>query len=164
MAPNFVIDGQPVDARTLIGRALGMVGMYDENAVELLLGTAIQESALKYTHQIGGPALGYWQMEPATHDDIWVNFLKYRTQLALMVARVASQSRPDLYKPDATLMASNPYYACVMARLKYLRSTMPLPQKGDLPGQARMWKEVYNTAQGAGTEAEFIQHWHEFCG
>ncbi len=28
-------------------------------------------------------AVGYYQMEPATHDDIWSNFFKYRTKLGI---------------------------------------------------------------------------------
>jgi hypothetical protein len=48
---------------------------YDRAAAQLLLGTALKESLqLKYRRQIQGPALGYYQMEPATHDDIWNNY------------------------------------------------------------------------------------------
>src|SRR5260221_162978 len=54
--------------------------------VELLLGTALQESGLTYRVQLGGgPARGLFQMEPNTHDDIWDNFLKYRVPLATAV-------------------------------------------------------------------------------
>ena len=57
-------------------------------AEQLLLGTAIQESLLIHRQQLGGgPALGLFQMETATHDDCWNNFLKFRKGLADKVRR-----------------------------------------------------------------------------
>jgi hypothetical protein len=39
---------------------------------------AAQESQLEYTRQIGGgPALGYFQMKPETHDGCWTNTINY---------------------------------------------------------------------------------------
>jgi hypothetical protein len=49
--------------------ALNKMGMWSEAAGELVLGTAIVESNHTYLKQHGdGPALGLWQVEPATHD------------------------------------------------------------------------------------------------
>ena len=40
----------------------------------LKLGTgAIESNCGEFIKQINGPALGIWQMEPKTHDDIWLN-------------------------------------------------------------------------------------------
>jgi hypothetical protein len=49
----------------------------------LLLGTALTESGdMHYLHQLGnGPALGVYQMEPTTHEDIYDNYLKYKKEL-----------------------------------------------------------------------------------
>lgn len=47
------------------------MGLHSMAAEQLLLGTAIQESHLKYRRQIGGPALGYFQVGTNTQDDIW---------------------------------------------------------------------------------------------
>lgn len=39
--------------------------------VRLVLGIGNKETQYRYLHQIGGgPALGPWQMEPATHNDL----------------------------------------------------------------------------------------------
>jgi hypothetical protein len=52
-------------------------------AEQLLLGTAMQEDDLVHRRQMGGgPARGFFQMELATHNDIWQNFLKFRKELA----------------------------------------------------------------------------------
>jgi hypothetical protein len=65
--------------RDLIQRTLQDLGMHSESAVNLLLGTAAQESQFgTYFRQIGGgPALGVFQMEPDTEIDIWDNYLRY---------------------------------------------------------------------------------------
>ena len=66
----------------VIQPALESIGMYSEPAEQLLLGTACAESNLgTYLHQVGGPALGVFQIEPATHTDIWENYLLYRGEL-----------------------------------------------------------------------------------
>ena len=56
-------------------------GAEAEYAAVLLTGsgTAAVESRMgTYLRQIGGPALGIWQVEPATHLDCWDNWLDYR--------------------------------------------------------------------------------------
>jgi len=65
--------------RDVIAPVLQKSGLDSEAAEELLLGTAVQESLnFKYRRQMGGgPARGYFQMEPATHDDIWDNYLQF---------------------------------------------------------------------------------------
>lgn len=140
----------------IIEPTLKELELYSVAAVELVLGTAIQESRLSYLKQLGGgPAMGPFQMEPATHDDIFENYLQYQ---GILRQRVMAQVRSG-FDPDANNMAGNLYYACAMCRVHYYRSPDPLPKVGDLPAQARMWKRVYNTPLGAGTEAEYIENW-----
>lgn len=134
--------------------ALKSVALHSEAAVELLLGTALQESRLQYLKQLGtGPALGLFQMEPATHDDIWTNYLAYRPELAARVARLA-------HVRNAGALATDLLYAAAMCRVFYRRIKDPLPAAGDVPGQAAYWKEHYNTYLGAGTEDEYIENWN----
>lgn len=52
-------------------------------------------------------------------------------------------------------------YAAMMCRIHYRRVSEPLPAAGDLPAQAAYWKKWYNTELGAGTEAEYIEHWNQ---
>ena len=68
----------------IIKPTLLQIGLFNHTAVNLLLGTCAQESRMgTYVHQLGnGPALGIYQIEPATHNDIWANFLKYKPALA----------------------------------------------------------------------------------
>lgn len=136
--------------------ALEVLELHSPAAVELVLGTALQESGLKYLQQLGGgPALGFFQMEPATHDDIWANYLEYRPQLR---QKLESLSRHRA----AIALTSDLWYAAAMCRIHYLRDSEPLPGAGDCPGQARTWKRVYNTPQGAGTVAEYLAKWEKY--
>ena len=103
---------------------LQYVGAYSLAAERLVLGTAVQESRLLYIKQLGnGPALGLFQMEPATHDDIWQNYLRYNGALAKSVHSLAG-ARYINRNPDANELIGNINYACAMCRCHY-RTTTP---------------------------------------
>ena len=139
----------------VINPALDVLELNSQAARELLLGTAIQESGLRYLKQLGGgPALGLFQMEPATHKDIWDNYLRYRGELK---ARIDVLCR----LPIEEMLVTNLLYAAAMCRIHYLRAPDPLPEAGDLEGQAAYWKKWYNTAQGAGTVEHYIRNWRK---
>ena len=126
-------------------------------AEQLLLGTAIQESHLKYLRQLNnGPALGYFQMEPKTHDDIWKNFLDYRPTLAAKILSLGGIS-----DASSNLLTTNHKYAAAMARIQYLRAPKPLPTSGDINAIAQYWKQFYNTGGGKGTTDEFVINWQK---
>jgi hypothetical protein len=141
----------------VIRPTLELIGLGGRAREELMLGTCLQESGCGYyLHQLGnGPAIGPAEMETATHDDLWANFLKYRPEMA---AKIESLIIPGL--PKAAQMAGNFYYAFAMATLPYYRSPAPLPAAGDLAGQAGFYKAVYNTAKGAATTQEYIANWN----
>lgn len=143
---------------------LQRLALWSQVAENLLVGTALQESLLTYTvQQGGGPALGYFQCEPATHDDIWNNYLKYRTTLASKV-RSFIQNDDGTTPPDAKIMIDNPYYSAAMARIKYLRSPLPLPaDPDDIMALANFWKTVYNTVLGAGKPQEFYDKYVKYA-
>lgn len=134
---------------------LKKMGVYSEAAEELLMLTAAQESLCgKFVHQVGGPALGIYQMEPATHDDIWDNFLRYKSGLREVVQRLGRLSAE---------LPGNLYYATAMTRVHYLRVDERLPSAMDVDGLANYWKRHYNTIKGAGTVAEAVGHYNKFA-
>jgi hypothetical protein len=133
---------------------IDLPGFSSDAAVELLLGTAAHESGLRDLAQVGGgPALGIYQIEPATRLDIHQNYLAFRPAVERQVMALASD--PRVLDLDSQLV-SNLAYATVIARLVYFRSPLALARAGDIAGHARLWKRVYNTAGGKGTEAQFI--------
>ena len=128
---------------------------YSEEAVELLLMTCAHESnGGKYIKQIEGPALGIYQMEPSTHDDIWNNYLEFRMELK---RDLTSQSA--FYDVDASEMIGNMYYATAMARIHYWRVPEPIPklyQGLSESGLAQYCKDHYNTHLGKATPEKYL--------
>lgn len=145
----------------VIRPVLESMGAWSTDAEELLLLTAAQESHLgKYLHQINGPALGIYQMEPATYEDIWSNYLKYKDGLAEEI------SKWHLVRTDSKgyeQMKGNMYYATAMARAHYLRRKEPLPDHNDVEAMAAYYKQYWNTPLGAATVEEAITNYKRFA-
>jgi hypothetical protein len=136
--------------------ALQKTGLSGRASEELLLGTALVESDLIHRRQIGGgPARGLFQMEPATHDDIWNNYLQYRPELGKSI--ISLMTSPDANKHLE--LEQNDKYACAMARTHYLRVPATLPMPGDVEAMAGYWKQYYNTPLGAGTVSKYVRKW-----
>lgn len=136
---------------------LRTLDMYSEDAVRLVLCTGVVESNLSALHQIGGgPALGIYQMEPATHDDIWRNYLDHRKTLGVRIKQMCA------YPPSADQMIWNLAYATAMCRVHYWRVSNPIPSS--IAGMAGYWKKHYNTPQGAGTVDKFVVDAHNVLG
>jgi len=151
-----------IDAKQLrdyvIIPALEEIDAYSEAAVNLLLGTAAQESAMgKYLAQVpSGIAKGVFQMEGATHADIWENYLAYQDELKEKVLRSCISNNPKT-------LVYNLKYAAIMCRVHYLRVPEALPDKDDIVGLAEYWKLKYNTVYGAGTIDEFMENWQRYA-
>lgn len=142
----------------IIRPALTFIGLQGQAAENLVLGTAITESRLKYLKQLGsGPAKSLWQIEPATHDDIWANYLEHRPQLAEQLMTLRGRHAADGMDP----LVGNLYYGAAMCRVFYRRVPAPLPRPEDAHGMAAYWKSFYNTRLGKGTVEKAIPHFKE---
>lgn len=144
----------------IIRPTLNYLGLYSEDAEELLLATAIQESRLTYLKQLGGgPAVSVYQVEPATHADIWDNYLKYKPGLHAKLKALKSDA---FRSKGAQEMMHNLAYATAIVRIHYLRVPKPLPSKDSVEDMAKYWKVYYNTVKGRGTEQEFIDSYNKY--
>jgi hypothetical protein len=134
-------------AQYIIRPTLADLGLYSVQAGNLLLGTAMVESGLKYVRQLGGgPALGVYQMEPATYHDIFRNYLDYRPALRTKV-KVYGNYEGDL--------VGNLKYATALARIHYLRVPDAIPTKATyMAGYHKRW---YNTLLGKTDVGESIK-------
>ena len=130
---------------------------FSKAASQLILGTAIHESLLKHRRQMGGgPARGLFQMEPATHNDIWDNYLKYRQKIADQVQALKSTPGAD----GVAELEYNDNYAAAMCRVHYYRAPGALPAFDDLDKMAAYWKQYYNTSAGKGTVEKYKKDWN----
>jgi len=142
----------------IIRPILKHMGMYSKAAEILLLGTAAQESnLLRFWHQVKGPALGLYQMEPATLDDLYKNFLSYHTVHSQMLSRFIVNTM-DKHEQ----LVWNVGYATAACRLQYYRQPQALPPETDLTAIAVYWKKYWNTIAGRGTVKEFLVSYDHF--
>lgn len=145
--------------RDLITRTLVAADMHSKNAVELLMGTAAHESHLgTYLRQIKGPALGFFQMEPATEQDIWKNYLKYRPKLVSAITRVSWTALPSSWA-----LETNIAYQIIMARIHYRRVPHPLPYFGSVYSMAEYWDKYYNCNPDKGFPEQFVEAYMKLC-
>lgn len=143
--------------RFVINPVLEVLGKNSAAARVLLLGTALVESGCgRYIKQFPrGPALGIYQMEAETHDDIYENWLNHRPDYLHLVLKFRS---PSATFSAAHEMMGNLYYATAIARINYLRIRERLPDADDAEGMARYWKAYWNTEWGAGRAQRAVVH------
>lgn len=147
--------------RTLVVRpALHYIELWSQAAENLVVGTALTESHGEFLRQLGGgPALGLWQMEPATHTDIWDNYLAFKDELADRVRGLQTVRADDFHEE----LVGNLFYAAAMCRVHYRRVKAPLPSSDDANGLASYWKRHYNTPAGAGTVSGALPYFVQAC-
>ena len=76
--------------------------------------------------------------------------MAYREDLAATLWAVTG-----IAAADAETMVYNLRYACAMARVHYKRVSEPIPTT--VEGQARYWKQWYNTPKGRGTVKHYLK-------
>lgn len=129
----------------------------NEDRISLIINIANHESdGFRWTKQIGGgPARGLTQIEGPTHDDIWINWLAFRRELAIKAWDLTNY-KPFTEIPSSDILVQNHGYGVAMTAFTLRRAPGKLPAYDDIPAQARYWKLWYNTPAGAGTEEQFI--------
>jgi hypothetical protein len=129
------------------------IGLWSQSAENIVLGTGLTESGYAYLDQtIGGPGpgFGFWQMEKATHDDLWTNYLPGQPG-ALRDTLLQMAGHFPLKFPPVQVLHWNLLYAAAMCRIHYKRVRELLPAAGDYVAMAAYWKRWYNTPAGKGT-------------
>lgn len=135
----------------IIQPALSAIGVYSKEAEELLVATGAVESKLgTYVKQINGPAIGLYQMEPATFTDVWSYIVGNSRFPAIMRACNLKNT------PEAIDMVSNLRLSTIMARMHYMRFPEALPKPNDFEGIWSTYKKRWNTELGDTTRDEFL--------
>ena len=137
----------------IITPALQAINSYSDDRLDMVFVTGAAETLYKHVRQIKGPALGYWQMEPKTHDDLWRNFLGHFKRRKLVDGLSYLSKVPG----DFHQLEVNPWYAAAMCAIHYMRFPEPLPHTGDRMSQAEYHKEYYNTHKGKSTIDGFLE-------
>lgn len=136
----------------IVRPTLKLISMHSVSAERLLIYTGVVESDFDFLKQApGGPALGWWQMEPIAFKQNVIYLSRnptiYRTVLATCFL--------DIMPPFETIIW-NLRLACIMARVQYWQHEEPLPHEDDLEGLGRYYIKYYNCG-GAATMKGFIE-------
>ena len=138
-----------VQFKALVKKVLHSLDLDSRGAVNLILGTAAQESRFGtyLVQRGGGPATGIFQIEPATFRYLQEKY---------------SQKYPEIAGRKTEEMEWDLRLDIIMCRLKYLSIPEKLPAFNDLDEMADYWKKYYNTPLGRGTTDEFIGNYNRY--
>lgn len=143
----------------VIKPALQDLVLYSDAAEELLIFTCANESnGGFYLKQIAGPALGIYQMEPKTYNDIWQNYIIHKHDLQLKLLH--HFNAPVM--PDENRLIYDLRFATAMARIHYTRSLEPLPKFYDVDSLWLYYKKYYNTYLGKADYHEALTKYLNF--
>ena len=140
------------EIREVIVWTLNRLGMYSEDAEELIYRTGNAETGYRHLRQVKGPAIGFFQVEPDTIKDIWDNYAMYRPEVQAKLWGLGF----DETNMDMSVLGSIALQVA-FCRLTYWRYPKPIPPRTLMEGQAKYWKIAYNTEGGKGTIDHFME-------
>ncbi len=140
-----------LQCRLMIERALTDYQLpASEAAIRLLCMIAAHESGgFSYVKQVRGPALSFFQMEPATYSDVSGYAMK------------KGYLKGELPSPVQRLIF-DAFFSAALARIFFLRFRKALPNHNDIPGLAQYAKHYWNTELGKATPAMYADAWRQY--
>jgi hypothetical protein len=143
----------------IIKPALDSLQLYSSHAEELLVFTCATESlGGHYLAQVKGPALGIYQMEPATYSDLWQRFITRNSKISTLLGM---HFNVNLIPPEERLIYDL-RYATAMSRLFYFRIPEKLPDASNIDEIWAYYKKYYNTEKGKAKKGESIDKYQHF--
>ena len=130
--------------------------VYSDEAMDLVMRIGAVESLYQNIEQQSesSPAVGFFQVELATSNDIYENYLMFRKHSMLpLVEQITGYAFADEPWNRFQIM-SNIALQVALCRLKYLRVPHPIPKS--VNAQAEYWLKYYNGG-GKGTVDKFIE-------
>jgi len=126
---------------------------------ELMVFTCATESAGgTYLKQIVGPALGIYQIEPATFTDVWINYILRKPDIVNLLSLnlgVHRMPMPTDVIHDLRLATATSLFLYIQRKAKPLDSS-----------EETMWdlyKRLYNTVKGKATKDASIKAYRKFA-
>ena len=145
--------------KLIIKPTLTDLNLFSEEISELLMFTcAVESKGGTYLKQLFGPALGIYQMEPKTYNDIWQNYISKKLNLNLMMG-IHFNAYTMI---DELTLIYDLRFATAMAALHYNRIDMPLPDANDPEALWAFYKKYYNTVQGSANKDKAIFDYQQF--
>ena len=144
------------EIKEIAEHALYKINCYSDDALALVVRTGMAESGYRALkgYGDGNPAIGFWQIEPATMYDMIRNYLNYRSKYIKSLESMGMEFTGD--DIEISVM-SNIAVQAALCRLHYRRDSASIPSWDDIEAQAKYWKRVYNTHKGRGTVKHFVK-------
>lgn len=146
---------EPTQLRQLIRDTLAsndlpaFMGKADDNAEALLCMIAAHETNCGYyLRQIKGSALGIFQMEPATHEDV-LRYLKAKANTDYGWLWLHDRLQRGGFSDERLVYDLR--YAIIFARIYLWRISEAIPDAADVNGLAEYAKTYWNTEAGKAT-------------
>lgn len=135
--------------RKIIKKVCEDLGMYSKDVEDLIIATGNAESGFRALEQNKGPAVGFFQIEPDTIDDVLDNYARYRPTVMQVLLEYGMIQGEEHFS-----VMSNIALQVAFCRLCYRRVPDPIPN--NLNDMAKYWKKFYNTEKGKGTVKHFL--------
>lgn len=145
----------------IVAPSLNALQIRNKNMHELLVFTCAVESAGgTYVRQIKGPALGIYQIEPATFTDVFTNYVLRKPDiLNLFSLNLGLHRMPEPEQVITDLRLASATTACL-----YLYRKANLPDDVTLNAE-QLWdiyKPLYNTIKGAAEKDSALKAYAKF--
>lgn len=121
--------------------------------ISLIIETAATESFFgKEITQRRGPALGVFQMEPATYTCIQDNYLKYNNSIRLYILGYKDRSLSNI----DNLKTNIPYQTAYAITLYARYGAHEIEDLSSINVRAQIYKQIWNTYKGSGSVEKFL--------
>lgn len=137
---------------------LGDLQIHTKELEELLIFTCATESqGGTYVHQIQGPALGIYQMQPATYSDLWSAYIIRKPDIVNLLALNFGVSRV----PHPSLLVTDLRLATAICAL-YYKWKNARPASTSTEDLWAVYKPLYNTEKGKAEKDASIKLYNKF--
>ena len=143
----------------IIAPILNKLKLYSAEAEELLIFTCATEShGGSFIVQVGGPALGIYQMEPKTYYNLYEHTIKGNSHLCYLLGLHFGFSS----LPTEDRLIYDLYYATAMTRIFYFAISEALPSANNTDLIWEYYKKYYNTYLGKAVKEKAIEDYQKF--
>ncbi len=134
--------------------------LYSQDAEELLIFTcAVESLGGSYLQQLNGTAIGIYQIEPVTYNDLWNNFIIHNNKIVLQLMNNFDVNR----MPSEARIIYDLRFATAISRIFYRRIDESLPPADDVNAIWDYYKKYYNTHKGKSEKEESIRKYIDFA-
>lgn len=143
----------------LIRPTLNKIGLWSRSAENLIIGTGLIESKYEFIKQVNGPALSFWQIEPATYK--WL--LSKLKQHSYVKEKACALLGYEFIPSDPTHLMSNMQLAIIMCRMRYFVVPTGLPHADNIIELSKYWGRHYQS-QSIPEKMDLFVHLYDIYG